>query len=644
VSGGLLLAGEALVPVTVVEGRRISLTHLDRVLYPATGTVKAELVEYYAAVAPLMLPHLVDRPLTLVRFPDGVEGQRWVAKAPPQGMPSWVRTVSVPRHEGGARQIVVDSAPALVWAANLTGEFHTVQWRAAAPRVADRLVVDIDPGPGMDLLACRDGALLVRDRLAADGLAVRVKLSGAKGLHLLVGLEPTPSDHVSAYARAVAQELEREHPLLFTAVMAKNRRAGRLFLDWSQNNAAKTTAAPYTVSATTLPTVSAPVTWQELEHARSVRDLEVTIDRMPDRISAGDLLADLLDPAAACRLPDRAAEPTAPRSTPKTRTTPSTRSTRPSTPPSTPTTPTRGTRRPAGPVAALTPPLEVVRPRRVSSLPGERPRSGGTRYEIKLDGFRVLAFAHGPDHPAILQTRAGRDIAGDFPTVASAVAASLPAGTVVDGELCAWREGRLSFEDLLRTRTARARQRTALAYVVFDVLADAGTDVRDLPLRDRLVRLDALLRDVALPLQAILATDRREVALGWIDRFAEQGIEGVVAKPLAGRYHPGEADWVKYRRADTADATVLAIAGTARRPQAVLVRLADGTELLTSPALTAVQAGTLARELAGLLGPVTQHAEAGAVLPVAEPLLAEVRLGTGRHRTAAFVRLRSDAG
>jgi hypothetical protein len=101
---------------------------------------------------------------------------------------------------------------------------------------------------------------------------------------------------------------------------------------------------------------------------------------------------------------------------------------------------------------------------------------------------------------------------------------------------------------------------------------------------------------------------------------------------------------VKYRRADTADATVLAIAGTARRPQAVLVRLADGTELLTSPALTAVQAGTLARELAGLLGPVTQHAEAGAVLPVAEPLLAEVRLGTGRHRTAAFVRLRSDAG
>jgi DNA ligase D-like protein (predicted polymerase) len=187
-------------------------------------------------------------------------------------MPSWVRTVSVPRHEGGARQITVDSQAALVWAANLTGEFHTVQWRAAAPRVADRLVVDIDPGPGMDLLACRDGALLVRDRLAADGLTVHVKLSGSKGLHLLVGLEPTPSDQVSAYARRVAQDLERERPELFTAVMAKTRRTGRLFLDWSQNNAAKTTAAPYTVRANTVPTVSAPVTWEELEQAHSVRD------------------------------------------------------------------------------------------------------------------------------------------------------------------------------------------------------------------------------------------------------------------------------------------------------------------------------------------------------------------------------------
>jgi ATP-dependent DNA ligase len=242
----------------------------------------------------------------------------------------------------------------------------------------------------------------------------------------------------------------------------------------------------------------------------------------------------------------------------------------------------------------------------------------------------------------MLQTRAGRDIAADFPAVAKAVATSPPAGTVVDGELCAWHEGKLSFEDLLRTRAAREQRKTALAYVLFDVLADAGTDVRDLPLRDRLAHLHALMADTALPLQPILATGDREVAVGWIDQFADQAIEGIVAKPLASRYHPsGAAGWVKYRRTDTADATVLAITGTARRPQAVLLRLADGTEMLTSPRLTAVEARALADELAGLLGTPQQHSEAGMLLPVTEPLLAEIRLGSGRHRTATFVRLRA---
>jgi hypothetical protein len=188
----------------------------------------------------------------------------------------------------------------------------------------------------------------VRDRLAADGLTVHVKLSGSKGLHLLVGLEPTPSDQVSAYARAVAEELERERPELFTAVMAKARRSGRLFLDWSQNNAAKTTASPYTVRANTRPTVSAPMDWRELEQARDVRELELTIDQMPDRIAAGDLLADLLDPARAFRLPDTT------EASPRVRARPQ-----------------------AKPAPGLLPPLEVVRPTKVTSVPTERSLSGG---------------------------------------------------------------------------------------------------------------------------------------------------------------------------------------------------------------------------------------------------------------------------
>ncbi|MFE2918348.1 non-homologous end-joining DNA ligase, partial [Kitasatospora indigofera] len=294
--------------MTVVEGRRLNLSHLDKVYFPRTGTLKGEVITYYATVQSALLPHLRDRPLSFLRCPEGVEGERFFAKSPPAGTPGWVRTVAVPSTAGGLRQVVVEDGATLVWAANLgCVEFHVPQWHGAEPAVADRLVLDLDPGEGADILTCRAVARLLRERLAADGLTTWVKTSGSKGLHLLVPITPTPGEEVSRYAKAVAAELERLHPDLVVHTMAKARRVGRVLVDWSQNAAKKTTAAPYTVRARPRPTVSTPVSWEELDRARSAGDLEFTIADVPGRLrSDGDLLAPLLLPSRARPLPEAA--------------------------------------------------------------------------------------------------------------------------------------------------------------------------------------------------------------------------------------------------------------------------------------------------------------------------------------------------
>ncbi|NUU21779.1 MAG: ATP-dependent DNA ligase, partial [Streptomycetaceae bacterium] len=296
----------------MVEGRRLVLTNLDKVLYPAAGTRKAELLDYYRRVHSALLPHLRDRPVSFVRFPDGTGGQRFFAKHLPPGTPAWVRTATVPSKTHGTRtHVLVEDLATLMWAGNLAAlELHVPQWHAEQPGVADRLVLDLDPGEGADVLTCRTAAELLRDRLADDGLAAWVKTSGSKGLHLIVPITDTPSAEVSAYAKAIAAELERARPELLVASMAKARRTGKVFIDWSQNAAAKTTAAPYTVRARDTPTVSTPITWDELAAARRPDDLSFTIDDVPDRITdVGDLLAPLLNPRRARPLPTPRAAP-----------------------------------------------------------------------------------------------------------------------------------------------------------------------------------------------------------------------------------------------------------------------------------------------------------------------------------------------
>ncbi|MEV6161531.1 non-homologous end-joining DNA ligase [Streptomyces sp. NPDC052052] len=293
-------------PITEVEGRRLALSNLDKVLYPATGTTKGELLHYYAATAagPL-LAHLRDRPVSFLRYPDGPDGQLFFTKNPPPGTPSWVRTTAVP-HQGGspARQVVVEDLASLMWAANLVVEFHTPQWRADAPGTADRMVFDLDPGAPASVVECCTVALWLRERLAADGLSAYGKTSGSKGLHLLVPLEPTPAGRVSAYAKKLAVEAQQDLPDLVVHRMTRALRPGKVFVDFSQNAAAKTTATAYTVRARPEPAVSAPVTWAEIEQCRAPGELVFPIGDMGARLERhGDLLAPLIDPDRARGLP-----------------------------------------------------------------------------------------------------------------------------------------------------------------------------------------------------------------------------------------------------------------------------------------------------------------------------------------------------
>jgi bifunctional non-homologous end joining protein LigD len=291
-------------PITEVEGRRLALSNLEKVLYPATGFTKGEVLHYYATTAEVLLPHLRDRPVSFLRYPDGPDGQVFFAKNVPPGTPDWVTTAEVPRVEGPARMVFVQDLPSLMWAANLVTELHTPQWVIADPGVADRIVFDLDPGPPATVVHCCEVALWLRERLAADGIRACAKASGSKGLHLLAAVRPTPSERVSEYAKELAVEAERAMPRLVLHRMTRSLRPGKVFVDWSQNAARKTTAAPYTLRARSEPTVSAPVTWSEVEECGAPARLTFQAGDIAPRVQDyGDLLTPLLDAEDAGSVP-----------------------------------------------------------------------------------------------------------------------------------------------------------------------------------------------------------------------------------------------------------------------------------------------------------------------------------------------------
>jgi bifunctional non-homologous end joining protein LigD len=280
-----------------VEGRRLTLSNLQKVLYPATGTTKAEVIDYYARIAAVMVPHLADRGVTLRRFPDGVEAASFFEKRCPGHRPAWLDTVPGPGDRGGdIHYCCLDSAPALVWAANMAAlEIHAPMARRDV-ETPTMCVFDLDPGPGTAIADCADVALDVRHLLDGLGLVGFPKTSGSKGLQVYVPLNaPHTHAEASAFAQAVARILERAHPDQVVSNMAKALRRNKVFVDWSQNSRHKTTVAVYSLRARPRPTVSTPVSWDEVEAAVDGEPLTFEAGDVLDRVaSRGDLFADTL--------------------------------------------------------------------------------------------------------------------------------------------------------------------------------------------------------------------------------------------------------------------------------------------------------------------------------------------------------------
>jgi len=291
---------------TTVDGRTLTLSNLDKVLFPSSGFTKGELIDYYVRVAPAMLAHVGDRPLTMKRFPNGVEGSSFFEKHAPKHAPEWIRQVTVPSTSDGGGAVgyaVVDDLPALVWAANLAAiEFHVPLWhvgrRRTLPGPPDHMVFDLDPGSGTSIVECATVARYIADILTRRGLESRAKTSGSKGLQLYVPLSGRPTwGKVREDALGIATTLERDHPELVVSNWRKSLRVSKVLIDWSQNHPAKTTVAAYSVRARPEPTVSTPVTWDEVEQCHELGDpdrLTFTTADVLERIERhGDLFADI---------------------------------------------------------------------------------------------------------------------------------------------------------------------------------------------------------------------------------------------------------------------------------------------------------------------------------------------------------------
>ena len=297
-----------------VDAHELQLSNLSKVLYPQTGFTKGEVLDYYTRVAPVLLPHLADRPLTIKRYPNGVDEKFFFEKNAARGTPSWVRTVTLPvpgstKNRDTIDYVVVEELATLVWLANLAAlELHVPQWhvprRARKPRT-DLLVFDLDPGPPAGIEKCCEVAVLVRDLLADDGITLYAKTSGSKGMQVSAPIETDDPELPSKYAHAVAKALEKAHPKLVVSQMRKELRKDKIFVDWSQNNPAKTTVAPYSLRARDLPTVSTPLTWDEVESAGPLR---FTAPEVLDRVEAvGDLFAGTLGDGDRAKLTARMA-------------------------------------------------------------------------------------------------------------------------------------------------------------------------------------------------------------------------------------------------------------------------------------------------------------------------------------------------
>src|SRR5437764_7929224 len=284
----------------IVADRKIQVSNLDKVLYPKVGFAKGQVIDYYIRIAPVLLPHLKDRPLTMKRYPDGVDGQFFYEKNCPSHRPKWVQTAKV-WSEGNNRTMdycLANDLPTLVWAANLADlELHTSLSRKQDVARPTMMVFDLDPGTPADIVQCCQVGLWLRDLLSEMKLKSFAKTSGSKGLQVYVPLNTAVTyDDTKGLSRALAQHLQRDHPDLVTSNMSKAVRKGKVFVDWSQNDEHKTTICVYSLRAKEEPTVSTPVSWDEVENCLKKKKADLLRFRSDKTLARVEKMVDLFEP------------------------------------------------------------------------------------------------------------------------------------------------------------------------------------------------------------------------------------------------------------------------------------------------------------------------------------------------------------
>jgi len=551
-----------------VDGRRLELSNLEKIFYPKVKFTKAQVIDYYARIAPALLPHLKNRPVSLKRYPDGVTGSYFFEKQAPSHRPTWIETTPVESEDRRIDYCMINDLPALVWTSNLANlELHTFLHCAPKIEIPTMLAFDLDPGEGTDILLCAQVGLWIRDLLEELGIASFPKTSGSKGLQLYVPLNiPIDYDKTKAFAHALAERLESDHPDQIVSKMQKRLRIAKVFVDWSQNDEHKTTVTVYSLRAKDRPTVSTPVTWEEVELALRKKDPKQLVFEWHEVLERVEKNGDLFEPVLKLqqRLPSLKALAGARGGNVVGRSRTSQKSSgRPDRTGRAPykahrakrkleSTSEREAEQTTGKEVTVAVQENNVSPEvKISALRQLRPmlaksadaafNDPGWIFEIKLDGYRALALV---DRDSVkLISRTGNELSAAYPAIVDdLVATNLTA--VFDGEIAVLDEsGVPRFALLQNYRTAH---RGHLVYYVFDLLFLNGRDLRNQSLVERKEALRRILNgsEIVRYVEHVDGTGK-----AFFDLARDRGLEGIVAKKKSAAYFSGKRvdHWLKIK-------------------------------------------------------------------------------------------------
>lgn len=577
--------------------REVRVSSPERVMWPDAGITKGDLAAYAVAVADPVMGALRDRPVTLQRFPEGIEGEEFYSKNPPRGVPEWTRTVMCTYPSGRRHpQLVVDEPATAVWAIQMnTVTFHPWPVRTGHIDNPDELRIDLDPQPGRAFPDAVEAALALREVLAEIGLTAWAKTSGNRGVHVYCRVAPTHEFlDVRHGVIGVARELERRLPDLVTTAWWKEERGERVFVDFNQACRDRTIASAYSPRPLPGAPVSMPVSWEDLKR---VSPADFTVRTVPGIVAAqGDAWAGIDeavgDVTAAIALWDKdvhehgLGEMPFPPDYPKM----------PGEPPRVQPSKRRADREDGdylGPKAErdavwglpLVPPVSPMLAKSVKTMP-----EGEVLFEPKWDGFRSIVFRSGD--LVEIGSRNEKPMTRYFPEVVEALKESLPDKCVVDGEIVVIAPGgdRLDF-DLLQqrihpaaSRVRKLSQETPAHFVAFDLLALGDQDLRERPFAERRALLEKALAGAKPPVHLTPATRDRAVAQDWFEQFEGAGLDGIVAKPLDGTYQPDKRVMFKVKHERTADCVVAGYRTHKSGPDAIgslLLGLYNGEELMS---------------------------------------------------------------